>query len=124
MNEVAVTADHLIVIGRGRLLADCSTAEFIDRRSEQRVLVRTPDAARLAWVVTGEGAQAEPGGDGALTITGMPAPRIAEMAAWAGIVVHELTPQRASLEQAFMELTEGSLEYGEHGTARAARGRA
>jgi ABC-2 type transport system ATP-binding protein len=54
----------------------------------------------------------------------MPAPRIAEVAARAGIVVHELTPQRASLEQAFMELTEGSLEYGEHGPARAVRDRA
>jgi ABC-2 type transport system ATP-binding protein len=124
MNEMAVTADHLIVIGRGRLLADCSTAEFIDRHSGQRVLIRTPDAARLTEVITGEGARAERGGDGALTITGMPAPRIAELAARAGIVVHELTPQRASLEQAFMELTEGSLEYGEHGPARAPSDRA
>jgi ABC-2 type transport system ATP-binding protein len=101
MNEMAVTADHLIVVGRGRLLADCPAAEF-----------------------TGEGARAEPGADGALTITGMPAPRIAELAARAGIVVHELTPQRASLEQAFLELTEGSLEYGDHGPARATRDRA
>jgi ABC-2 type transport system ATP-binding protein len=124
MNEMAVTADHLIVIGRGRLLADCPAAEFIDRHSGQRALVRTPDAARLAEVITGEGALAERGGDGALTITGMPAPRIAELAARAGIAVHELTPQRASLEQAFMELTEGSLEYGEHDPARATRNRA
>jgi ABC-2 type transport system ATP-binding protein len=124
MNEMAVTADHLIVIGRGRLLADCSTAEFIDRHSGQRALVRTPDAARLAEVITRAGARVERGGDGALTITGMPAPRIAELAARAGIVVHELTPQRASLEQAFMELTEGSLEYAEHGPARAAHDRA
>jgi len=59
-------------------------------------LVRTPDAGRLAEVVTREGARAERDGDGALTITGMPAPRIAELAARAGIVVHELTPQRAA----------------------------
>jgi ABC-2 type transport system ATP-binding protein len=115
VNEMAVTADHLIVIGRGRLLADCPVAEFTGRHSGQRVLVRTPDAARLAGSVTSAGAQAEPGVDGALTITGMSAPRIAELAARAGIAVYELTPQRASLEQAFMELTAGSLEYGEHG---------
>src|SRR5215813_4544304 len=121
MNEMAVTADHLIVIGRGRLLADRPAAEFTGRHSGQRVLVRTPDAARLAGVVTGEGARAEPGADGALAIMGMPAPRIAELAAGAGIAVYELTPQRASLEQAFMELTAGSLEHGEPGPAAAAR---
>jgi ABC-2 type transport system ATP-binding protein len=124
MNEMAVTADHLIVIGRGRLLADCPVAEFTGRHSGQRVLVRTPEAARLAGAVTGEGARAEPGEDEALTITGMPAPRIAELAARAGIAVYELTPQRASLEQAFMELTAGSLEYGKHGRPGAARVRA
>jgi len=124
MNEMAVTADHLIVIGRGRLLADCPAAEFTGRHSGQRVRVRTPDAARLAGVVAGEGARAEPGADGALTITGMPAPRIAELAARAGVAVHELSPHRASLEQAFMELTTDSLEYGEHGPAAAARAHA
>jgi len=124
MNEMAVTAGHLIVIGRGRLLADRPAAEFTGRHSGQRVLVRTPDAARLAGVVTGEGARAEPGADGALAIMGMPAPRIAELAAGAGIAVYELTPQRASLEQAFMELTTDSLEYGEHGPAAAARAHA
>jgi ABC-2 type transport system ATP-binding protein len=117
MNEMAVTADHLIVISRGRLLADCPVAEFTGRHSGPQVLVRTPDAGRLAGVVTGEGARAEPGTDGALTVTGMPAPRIAELAARAGIAVYELTPQRASLEQAFMELTADSLEYGDHGPA-------
>jgi ABC-2 type transport system ATP-binding protein len=119
MNEMAVTADHLIVIGRGRLLANCSTAEFIDRHSRQQVLVRTPDAARLTEEVTREGARVERGSDSALTVSGMPPQRIAELAARAGIVVHELTPQRASLEQAFMELTADSLEYGEHGPASA-----
>src|SRR5262249_23830589 len=104
MNEMAVTADHLIVIGRGRLLADCPAAEFTGRHSGQRVRVRTPDAARLAGVVAGEGARAEPGADGALTITGMPAPRIAELAARAGVAVPELSPHPASLEQAFMAL--------------------
>jgi ABC-2 type transport system ATP-binding protein len=112
MNEMAVTADHLIVIGRGKLLADCPVAEFTGRHSGQRVLVRTPDAARLAGVVAREGARAEPGEGGALTVTGMPAPRIAELAARTGIAIYELTPQQASLEQAFMELTADSVEYG------------
>lgn len=118
MNEMAVTADHLIVIGRGRLLADCPVKEFTTRHSGQRVLARTPDSGRLALVVTADGAQAEPSPDGALAITGMPAPRIAELAAQAGIALYELTPQRASLEEAFMELTADSLEYGNHGQDR------
>ncbi|MGH3124782.1 MAG: ATP-binding cassette domain-containing protein [Streptosporangiaceae bacterium] len=118
MNEMAVTADHLIVIGRGRLLADCPVAEFTGRRSGERVLARTPDAARLARVVRADGAQAEPGPDETLVITGMPAPRIAELAARTGIALYELTPQRASLEEAFMELTADSLEYGDHGADR------
>ncbi|MGA2827269.1 MAG: ATP-binding cassette domain-containing protein [Streptosporangiaceae bacterium] len=111
MNEMAVTADHLIVIGRGRVLADCSTAEFIGRHSKQQVLARTPDAGRLAELVTGDGARAERDADGALIITGLPAQRIAGLAARTGIVVHELTPQRASLEEAFMDLTADSVDY-------------
>ncbi len=111
MNEMAVTADHLIVIGRGRLLADCPISEFIARHSRDQVLARTPDAAQLARLVAGEGAHAEAGADGALTITGLPAQRIAELAAGAGVVVYELAPQHASLEEAFMELTKGSVEY-------------
>ena len=118
MNEMAVTADHLIVIGRGRLIADCGTQEFIARSSEQSVLVRTPDPARLASAVTAAGGRVsgppEPGQDGgapALTVTGLPASRVGELAAAASVVLHELTPQRASLEEAFMELTAGSVEY-------------
>lgn len=119
MNEMAVTADHLIVIGRGRLLADCSTTEFIDRHSEQEVLIRTPDGAQLAELVGREGGRVTVGVHDRLTVTGLPAERIAELAAWARIVVYELTPQRASLEEAFMEMTAGSLEYGQHGPADA-----
>ncbi len=120
MNEMAVTADHLIVIGRGRLLADCSTAQFIDRHSEQQVLVRTPDAVQLSELLAREGGQALSDGGDTLTVHGMAATRIAELAAWARIVVYELTPQRASLEEAFMEMTAGSREYGGHGPVAAA----
>ena len=107
MNEMAVTADHLIVIGQGRLLADCPTAEFIDCNSKPQVLVKTSDAAQLTQLVTSEGAQVRRNGTDVLTVTGMPAPRIAELAAGARIVVYELTPQHGSLEEAFLEMTAG-----------------
>src|SRR5450755_566385 len=101
MNEMAVTADHLIVIGRGRLIAASSTQEFIERSSERSVLVRSPDATRLAELINADGGKAvpgQPGQDGAdeLRVTGMAAPRIGELAASAAIVLHELTPQLAS----------------------------
>jgi ABC-2 type transport system ATP-binding protein len=120
MNEMAVTADHLIVIGRGQLIADAATAEVIARSSEQAVRVRTPDPARLTELITAAGGQASAGqaaGDGGapvLLVTGMPAPRIGELAATGSVVLHELSPQLASLEEAFMELTAGSLEFGQH----------
>ena len=117
MNEMAVTADHLIVIGRGKLIADCPTQEFIERSSERSVLVRSPQAAALTELLAGEGGKvtASPGNGGqpgALTVTGLEAPRIGEIAAGGGIVLHELTPQLGSLEEAFMELTADSVEYG------------
>jgi ABC-2 type transport system ATP-binding protein len=121
MNEMAVTADHLIVIGRGKLIADCSTQEFIERSSEKSVLVRSPDAFTLGDLITAEGGKvtAEQPTNGqaeGLSVTGLDAPRIGEIAAANGIVLHELTPRLASLEEAYMELTAGSVEYG--GTAK------
>jgi ABC-2 type transport system ATP-binding protein len=122
MNEMAVTADHLIVIGRGKLIADCPTQEFIERGSGRSVLVRSPAASQLAGLikeaggaVTEEPASGGPPGNGAagtLSVTGLEAPRIGEIAAAAGLVLHELTPRLATLEEAFMETTAGSLEYG------------
>jgi ABC-2 type transport system ATP-binding protein len=117
MNEMAVTADHLIVIGKGKLIAASSTQEFIERSSEKSVLVRSPDAAALADLIATEGGKAmaqEPaeGRTAALSVTGLEAPRIGEIAAANRIVLHELTPRLASLEEAFMELTAGSVEYG------------
>jgi ABC-2 type transport system ATP-binding protein len=125
MNEMAVTADHLIVIGRGRLIAAASTEDVIARSALKSVRVRTPDAARLADLVAAAGGkaaledggapgeQASVNGTGLLTVTGMDAPRVGELAASASIVLHELTPL-ASLEEAFMELTSGDLEFGTH----------
>ncbi len=118
MNEMAVTADYLVVIGRGSLIADCSTEEFIARSSERSVLVRTPDLARLRELIIADGGTAaEANGDrdmtnNGLVVTGLPAPRIGELAASASIVLHELTPRLPSLEEAFMELTADSVEYG------------
>jgi ABC-2 type transport system ATP-binding protein len=112
MGEIAITADHLIVIGRGKLIADCPTNEFIEQNSEQSVLVRSPDVARLRQLLAANGARVADGPDGAISAFDLPAARIGEVAAQEGIVLHELSPQRASLEEAFMELTRESLEYG------------
>ncbi|HEX3336584.1 MAG TPA: ATP-binding cassette domain-containing protein [Jatrophihabitans sp.] len=115
MNEMAVTAEHLIVIGRGKLIADCTTKEFIERSSEKSVLVRSPDAPALTEAMGREGGIVVPAEDGTLKVTHLEAPRIGELAAEHRLVLHELTPQRASLEEAFIELTRASLEYGDHG---------
>ncbi len=112
MNEMAVTADHLIVIGRGKLIADCTTEEFIERSTKQVVVVRSPDAERVAEAIGKEGGQAVPSGDGLLTVTNIEAARIGELSAAGGFILHELTPKRGSLEEAFMELTRESVEYG------------
>jgi ABC-2 type transport system ATP-binding protein len=116
MNEMAVTADHLIVIGRGRLIADCSTAEFVARSTPRTVLVQSPDAGRLADLVTAEGGSVTYGGDGALHVVDVDAARIGELAAAGGLVLHQLTPSHGSLEQAFMELTHDSVEFAQGGT--------
>jgi ABC-2 type transport system ATP-binding protein len=120
MNEMAVTAEHLIVIGRGKLIADCTTKEFIERSSEKSVLVKSPDAPRLVEILRFEGGVIGMSDTGSLTVNHMEAPRIGELASRAGLVLHELTPQRASLEEAFMELTRESVEYGVHGPVHGA----
>jgi ABC-2 type transport system ATP-binding protein len=112
MNEMAVTADHLIVIGRGQLVSDCSTEEFIERSAKRSVLVKSPDRERLAELLKSEGGEVVADGEGALDVSGLEAPRIGELAASRGFVLHELTPRRGSLEDAFMELTRESVEYG------------
>jgi ABC-2 type transport system ATP-binding protein len=115
MNEMAVTADHLIVIGRGKLITEASTEDVIARSTDKSVRVLTPDADRLAELITAAGGKVVRGapsdGAGLLTVTGLEAPRVGELAASSSIVLHELTPL-ASLEGAFMELTSGSVEFG------------
>ncbi|MEW2452302.1 ATP-binding cassette domain-containing protein [Streptomyces parvulus] len=111
MNEMAVTADHLIVVGRGRLVADCSTQEFIERSTKQSVLVRTPDGEKLARLLREAGATVATTADADLDVTGLESARIAELASAAGLVLHELSTRRGSLEDAFMELTKDAVEY-------------
>ena len=112
MNEMAVTADHLIVIGRGRLVGNCTTQEFIEGHSEHTVLVNSPDSAKLRAAVIAAGGRATDEADGEFTVRDLPAPRIGELAAHEGLVLYQLATQRASLEEAFMELTRDSTEYG------------
>src|SRR5215469_15557881 len=111
MSEMENTADHLIVIGRGKLIADCTMAEFIARSSGASVRVRTPSPDALVLAVAAEGGQATATADGTLEVRGMTADRVGDIAFEKGVRLHELTTTRASLEEAFMELTGDSVEY-------------
>jgi len=111
MSEMAQTADHLIVIGRGRLLADTPTAQLIESSTRRDVLVRSPRASELAGLLTARGATVTSEDDGALAVTGLDAPAIGDLAAEHGIAVHALVPRSASLEDAYLDLTGESVEY-------------
>ncbi len=116
MSEMENTADHLIVIGRGRLIADCSVAEFIAGNSVQAVRVRTPQPDELVAAVRQAGGNVAATGD-ALVVHGLAADRIGDLAFENGIRLHELALAQASLEEAFMELTAASVEFRAGGTA-------
>jgi len=111
MSEMALTADHLIVIGRGRLIADVSVDEFVNQASSDIVHVRSPQAERLRDLVAGPTVQAALVGANRLEVIGMSSDDIGNLAAANAIALHELTPQQASLEEAFMILTRDSVEY-------------
>jgi ABC-2 type transport system ATP-binding protein len=115
MSEMALTADHLVVIGRGRLISTGTVSEFIAESSGQFVRVRSHRAGELARLLVAQEAQVVTEGDGALSVSGLSAADIGEIAGVSGIYLHELSPQMASLEEAFMELTRDSVEY--HGLA-------
>jgi ABC-2 type transport system ATP-binding protein len=110
MSEVALTADHLIVIGRGRLIADASVEEVVRRASGNVVRVRSPQATRLHQLLVGPDVSVTTAEPGLLEVAGLSAQQIGDAAAANGIALHELTPLEASLEQAFMELTREELE--------------
>ena len=111
MSEMAQTADHVIVLGRGRVLANAPIAEILAGARAQRVLVRTPTPQQLVDALAGPNTTVQRTADGVLEVSGVPAARIGETAAAAGVVLHELTPMTASLEQAYLELTQDEVEY-------------
>jgi ABC-2 type transport system ATP-binding protein len=111
MSEMALTADHLIVIGRGKLIADTSVDDFVARASQKVVLVRSPELERLRETLAGAGVSFEPTERGALEVHGLTGEQVGNAAAAAGVVLHELTPRQASLEEAFMNLTRDELEF-------------
>ncbi len=111
MSEMALTADHLIVIGRGRMIAASSVKDFVDASSGQSVLVRSRDDAALGTALTGAGAMVAAAPAGGLEITGVDTAFVGDLAFNSGIALLELTPQRASLEEAFMEMTRDSVEF-------------
>jgi ABC-2 type transport system ATP-binding protein len=111
MSEMENTAEHLIVIGRGRLIADCSVREFIERNSVQSVRVRTPDPISLVQAITRAGGSAVADDDGAIVAHGLTTAEIGDLAFDQRIRLHELASAQASLEEAFMELTSSSVEF-------------
>jgi ABC-2 type transport system ATP-binding protein len=111
MSEMENTADHLIVIGRGRLIAEGTVADFIAANSQQSVRIRTPQRDALVAVGTAAGATVRDDEDGTLVVLGMTTAQVGDLAFENGIRLHELSPAQASLEQAFMELTAASVEF-------------
>jgi ABC-2 type transport system ATP-binding protein len=111
MSELEDTADHLIVIGRGRLIADTGVRDLLDATAGVRFSVRTPQPVALMSLLAGAGAVVTSTGNDALTVSGLDATRIADLAADHGLRVHELSPHRVTLEEAFMDLTRESVEF-------------
>jgi ABC-2 type transport system ATP-binding protein len=111
MNEMAVTADHLIVIGQGKLLRDEGVSEFVDSSSEHWVLVRSPQLDRFSVALTAAGGQVRPGVEDSIEVAGLDSRAIGDLAAAHSVTLHELATQHASLEDAFMELTHDSVQY-------------
>jgi ABC-2 type transport system ATP-binding protein len=111
ITEMSLTAQHLVVIGQGRLIAETSVAEFTAHGADVAVRVLTPMVAALRDGVERAGATAELEDDGALTVRGMTSTQIGELAATRAVVLHELVPLHASLEDVFMELTHDAVEF-------------
>jgi len=115
MSEMALTADEVVIIGKGRLIAQLPIAELLDQSAQRFVRVRSPQVETLRAALDHQGATTAVEEDGALSVRGLEAPAIGELAAGLPVVLHELSVQAASLEEAYMELTEDSIEY--HGEA-------
>lgn len=111
MSEMALTAEHVIVVGRGRLISDSSMEDLIHSASTDVAVVRTPQASRLREALVGPDVSVDLAGPDTLEVSGLSTAVIGETAHRLGIPLHELTPQRASLEEAFMEMTRDAVEY-------------
>jgi ABC-2 type transport system ATP-binding protein len=116
MTEMALTATNLVVIGRGKLIADTTVENFIASNTEATVRVRSPESNRLADALTANGGSVARQDDGSVLVTGITPARIGDVAHGADIALHELSPQQASLEEVFMELTSDAVDY--HGSTR------
>ncbi|MES1169765.1 MAG: AAA family ATPase, partial [Leifsonia sp.] len=117
MSEMAQTADHIIVLGRGRVIADAPVGEILALAKGTAVRVRTPDADRFAALLSASPeAQVSSSEPGLLEVSGLTAPRIGELAAAEGVVLHELSPLSGSLEDAYLTLTQDEVEYHAGGT--------
>ncbi|MET9563741.1 ABC transporter ATP-binding protein [Streptomyces tauricus] len=110
MSEMELTADHLVVIGRGRLIADTSMKDFIEAHSEREVFVRSPQAAELRGMLSAA-VEVRTESSDALVVTGLEAAEIGALASANGVELHELAPRQVSLERAFMDLTRDAVEY-------------
>jgi ABC-2 type transport system ATP-binding protein len=111
MSEVALTADHIVVIGKGRIIADAPVSDIVNGAQQRTVRVRTPHATQLAELLTSDGATVTSDEPSLLVVTGADAPGIGELAAAKGFVLHELTPVTSTLEDAYMALTADAVEY-------------
>ena len=112
MSEMAITADHLIVIGRGHLIANTSVADFVRHASSNIVRVRTPDASRLTAALAADGVSVrQDGGIDVLEVSGLSAEQVGQAAFANQILLYELTPEQASLEEAFMRMTREAVEF-------------
>src|SRR5215203_244497 len=111
MSELELTADHLIVIGRGRLLADTPMREFIERNSQAATLVRSPQWERLRRLLEGRGARVQPGPQGSWGVSGLDAATIGAIAATHQIQLHELAPRSSSLEEAYLRMTDRTVDH-------------
>jgi len=111
MSEMAVTADHLIIIGRGRLIRDVGLAEFVSEWSKNVVHVRSPQATELRDVILGPGVRVASQAPGLLEIEGLTSAQVGDTAARHGLVLHELVAEKVSLEEAFMDLTRDETEF-------------
>jgi ABC-2 type transport system ATP-binding protein len=116
MRELEGTADHLLVLGRGRLIADTSVRDLLATASANRVIIRTPTPSQVKTLLAGTGVTVASTGQDTLTVTGLPASRIADLIAERGLRLHELAPQHVSLEEAYMELTKDAVDYQARGS--------